>query len=125
MSQPYWLREEREAGMFRVADPQLIGQPENPPVFPVEQIFEVGGQTVIVPDQPVHLTADRSKDETRDLTVISPVSLKLGSEVSLFALGATRTVEVAVTAARPETTGTLRLNAPAGWKVAPATHRSA
>jgi hypothetical protein len=26
-----------------------------------------------------------------------------------------------VTAARPETTGTLRLNAPAGWKVAPAT----
>jgi len=121
VSQPYWLREEREAGMFRVADPQLIGQPENPPVFPVEQIFEVGGQTVIVPDQPLHLTADRSKDETRDLTVISPVSLKLGSEVSLFALGATRTVEVAVTAARPETTGTLRLNAPAGWKVAPAT----
>jgi LmbE family N-acetylglucosaminyl deacetylase len=121
VSQPYWLREEREAGMFRVADPNLIGRPENPPVFPVEQVFEVGGQTVIVPDQPVHLTADRSKDETRDLTVISPVSLKLGSEVSLFALGATRTVEVAVTAARPETTGTLRLNAPAGWKVAPAT----
>ena len=120
VSQPYWLREQSDAGMFRVADPNLIGQPENPPVFPVEQVFEVGGQTVIVPDQPVQLTADRAKDETRDLTVISPVSLKLGSEVSLFAPGATRSVEVNVTAARPGTAGTLRLNAPADWKVTPA-----
>jgi LmbE family N-acetylglucosaminyl deacetylase len=121
VSQPYWLREESDAGMFRVADPQLIGRPENPPVFPIEQIFEVGGQAVIVPDQPVQLTADRAKGETRDLTVISPVTLKLGSEVSLFAPGATRLVAVEVTAARPNTAGTLRLNAPAGWKVAPAT----
>ena len=121
MSQPYWLREESDAGMFRVADPQLIGRPENPPVFPIEQVFEVGGQTVIVPDQPVQITADRAKGQTRDLTVISPVSLKLGSEVSLFAPDATRPVEVEVTAARPDTAGTLRLNAPAGWKVAPAT----
>ena len=121
VSQPYWLREQSDAGMFRVADPQLIGRPENPPVFPIEQVFEVGGQTVIVPDQPAQLTADRSKDEARELTVISPVSLKLGSEVSLFAPGAARPVEVEVTAARPDTAGTLRLNAPSGWKVAPAT----
>ncbi len=121
VSQPYWLREERDGAMSRVADPQLIGLPENPTVFPVEQVFEVGGQTVIISDQPVQLTANRSKDETRDLTVISPVSLKLGSEVSLFAPNATQPVAVEVTAARPDTTGSLRLNAPAGWKVAPAT----
>ena len=121
VSQPYWLREQSDAGMFHMADPQLIGLPENPPVFPVEQVFEVGGQIVIVPDQPVQNTADRSKNETRDLTVISPVSLKLGSEVSLFAPDATRPVEVEVTAARPGAAGTLRLNAPTGWKVAPAT----
>jgi len=121
VNQPYWLREEREAGMFKVADPQLIGRPENPSVFPIEQVFEVGGQTVIVPDRPVQLTADRAKDETRDLTVISPVSLKLGSEVALFAPSATKPVTVEVTAARPNTAGTLRLNTPSGWTVAPAT----
>jgi LmbE family N-acetylglucosaminyl deacetylase len=120
VSQPYWLREQSDAGMFRVAEPQLIGRPENPPAFPIEQIFEVGGQTIIIPDQPVQLTANRSKDETRNLTVISPVSLKLGSEVSLFAPGTTRPVEVEVTAARPGTAGSLRLNAPLGWKVSPA-----
>ena len=121
LSQPYWLREEHSAGMFRVADPQLIGRPENPPAFPVEQVFEVDGQPLIVPDQPVQVTADRAKGETRRLDVISPVSLKLASDVSLFAPGATRPVEVEVTAARPDIAGTLRLDAPAGWKVSPAT----
>jgi LmbE family N-acetylglucosaminyl deacetylase len=121
VSQPYWLREEHTAGMFRVADPDLIGRPENPTVFPVEQVFEVGGQTVIVPDQPVEVTAERAKGETRQLDVISPVSLKLASDVELFAPGATRPVTVEVTAARPDTAGTLRLDAPTGWKVAPAT----
>ena len=31
VSHPYWLREEPTAGMFRVADPKLIGTPENAP----------------------------------------------------------------------------------------------
>ena len=46
VSQPYWLREQGTAGMFRVDDAKLIGRPENPPVFPVEYDFEVGGQTL-------------------------------------------------------------------------------
>ncbi len=120
VSQPYWLREEHTPGMFRVADPNLIGRPENPPIFPVEQVFDVDGQTLIVPDQPRQITAERAEGETRHLDVISPVTLKLGSDVELFAPGATRPVEVEITATRPGTAGTLRLNAPADWKVAPA-----
>ena len=42
LSQPYWLREDHTTGLFRVDDPALIGRPENPPAFPVEQVFEVG-----------------------------------------------------------------------------------
>jgi LmbE family N-acetylglucosaminyl deacetylase len=121
LSQPYWLREDHTPGMFRVEDPALIGRPENPPVFPIEQVFDVGGQTVIVPDQPVQTTASRAEGETRRLDVISPVTVKLGSEVSLFAPGATRPVIVEVTAARPDASGTLRLDMPAGWKAVPAT----
>lgn len=121
LSQPYWLREDHTVGMFRVTDPKLIGRPENPPVFPIEQIFDVGGQTVIIPDQPVQINANRAEGQTRRLDAISPVSLKLGSQVSLFAPNAERPVTVEVTAARPDATGTLRLDAPDGWKVAPAT----
>ncbi len=121
LSQPYWLREDHTTGMFRVEDPHLIGRPENPPVFPIEQVFDVGGQTLIVPDQPVQTTANRVAGETRRLEVISPVSLKLASDVGLFAPKARRSVTVEVTAARPDTTGTLRLDTPDGWKAAPAT----
>jgi len=120
LSQPYWLREDHSAGTFRVADPNLIGRPENPPVFPIEQVFDVAGQVLIVPDQPVQLRVDRAKGKTRHLDVISPVSLKLSPDVGLFAPGATRPVEVTVTSVRSDTIGTVRLDAPAGWQVAPA-----
>jgi LmbE family N-acetylglucosaminyl deacetylase len=81
VSQPYWLREQGTAGMFRVDDAKLIGRPENPPAFPVQYDFEVGGQTVVVPDEPVAVGTNRRLD------VIPPVSLKFVSDVQLFAPG--------------------------------------
>ena len=121
LSQPYWLRAEPAAGVFRVAEPDLIGRPENPRAFPIEQIFEVGGQTLVVPDEPVQIVRDAAPRETRRrLEVIAPVALRFASDVRLFAPGATRPVEVEVTAFRPGAAGRLRLTAPAGWTVAPA-----
>jgi hypothetical protein len=121
LSQPYWLREEGTPGMFRVDDPTLIGRPENPPVFPVEQIFEVGGETLMIPDEPMQLYAGPAEvGPPRRLEVIPPVSLGFASAIGLFAPGASRTVEVGITAFRPKLTGSLRLEAPAGWKVSPA-----
>ncbi|MGO9585759.1 MAG: PIG-L family deacetylase [Limisphaerales bacterium] len=120
LTQPYWLREEGTPGMFRVGDPSLIGTPENPPVFPVEQVFEVGGQTLVVPDEPVQLVAGRTEAQARRrLDVIPPVSLGFDSEVELFVPGESRPVEVKVTACRAGVTGTVQLEAPAGWKVTP------
>jgi hypothetical protein len=121
LSQPYWLREEGTPGTFRVDDPTLIGRPENPPVFPVEQVFEVGGQTLVVPDEPVQLMAAQTEAQARRrLDVIPLVSLDFGSEVELFAPGKSRMVEVEVTAYRAGVAGTVQLEVPSGWKVAPA-----
>jgi hypothetical protein len=121
LSQPYWLRAEPSTGVFRVDDATLIGRPENPPVFPVEQVFEVGGQTLVVPDEPVQLMNRATRDGAlRRLEVIAPIALKFVTPVRLFAPGATRQVDVEVTAFRPGEGGTLRLNVPAGWTVSPA-----
>ena len=122
LSQPYWLREEHTTGMFRVDDPSLIGRPENPPAFPIEQVFQVDGQTFVIRDEPVQVTTDPAKGEIdRKLDVIAPVSLTFASDVRLFAPGAARPVEVEVAAFRADTTGTLQLDAPTGWKVTPTT----
>ncbi|HSV14739.1 MAG TPA: PIG-L family deacetylase, partial [Tepidisphaeraceae bacterium] len=101
LSQPYWLREEGTAGMFRVDDPALIGRPENPPAFPVEFVFDIGGQTLIIPDEPVAISSDAKRGELRRrLDVIPPVSLSFASQVRLFTPGASRSVDVEAIAYR-------------------------
>jgi LmbE family N-acetylglucosaminyl deacetylase len=115
LTQPYWLREERGIGLFRVANAALIGTPENAPAFPIEQVFEISGQTLVVPDEPMQT------DPHRRLNVIPPVALHFVSDVELFSRGTARTVEVELTAFRDNQSGALRLNAPADWKIKPLT----
>jgi LmbE family N-acetylglucosaminyl deacetylase len=113
LSQPYWLREDGTAGMFRVDDASLIGRPENPPAFPVEYVFDVGGQTLVIPDEP--------RASGQRLDVIAPVSLSFAWQVQLFSPGKSHAVIVEVDASRADTSGTLGLHAPDGWKIEPAT----
>jgi LmbE family N-acetylglucosaminyl deacetylase len=121
LSGPYWLREEGTEGMFRVDDPKLIGRPESPPVFPVEFVFEVGGQTLVVPDEPVQVVNDPLKGESRlKIQAVPPVVLAFADDLDLFAPGTKRTATVEVTASRPVASGSLKLEAPAGWTVEPA-----
>ena len=121
LTQPYWLREEGTPGMFRVDDPALIGTPENPPPFPVEEVFEVGGQTLVIPDEPVQMTTNILGHEIRRrLEVIPPVSLRFVSDIALLTPGTSKDVTVEMVASRTNATGTLRLEAPAGWTVSPA-----
>ena len=118
VSQPYWLREEAGPGMFHVADPKLIGLPENPPVFALEHRFDVGGQKLVVTDEP--LAPGASGKPARKLVVTSPVSLRFGSGVALFTPGAKKQVEVEVIAARAGSSGAVHVEAPTGWSVSPA-----
>jgi len=118
ITQPYWLREEGTIGRFRVDNASLIGRPENPPVFPVDEVFEVNGEPFVVPDEPVQVMRDPVKGESRlSLRVIPPVSLKFVDDVELFPPGGARAAAVEVTAARDNVKGALRLEAPAGWRV--------
>jgi hypothetical protein len=54
------------------------------------------------------------------MDVISPVWLRFISDVALLSPGSSREVEVEVTAARANSTGSIELNVPSGWKVSPA-----
>ena len=121
LSQPYWLREEGTAGLFRVDDPSLIGRPENPPVFPIEQVFEIGGQTLVIPDEAVQVITNSVNSEVRrHLEVIPPVSLDFVSDIALLGPGTSHSVEVEMVASRANLGGILRLEAPQGWDVSPA-----
>lgn len=121
LTQPYWLREPWRDGIYRVDNPALIGTPENAPAFPVEYVFEVSGQTLIVADEPKCFVKDDKAERQRRVEVIPPVSLRFTADVVLVHPTRTRTVQVEVTAARANTAGVLRLEAPPEWQVTPAT----
>jgi LmbE family N-acetylglucosaminyl deacetylase len=118
LSQPYWLREAPAEGLYSVSDPSLIGLPENPPALLLQQRFEVGGQTLVVADEPVAVASDRA-ELRRPLEVVAPVSFAWSHPLELLAPGAARTVTLELTAGRAGVDGTLQLEAPAGWKITP------
>ena len=62
--------------MFHVDDPSLIGRPENPPAFPIEYVFEVGGQTLVISGEPMPAADPANAAARRRLDVIPPVSLR-------------------------------------------------
>src|SRR5437867_3671797 len=113
-SQPYWLRTEGTAGMFDVADPSLIGRAENPPMFPLEYVFDVGGQTLVVAGEPMPVADPARLELRRRLEVIAPVSLRFIADVWLFPPGTARPVTVELTAARARAAGTVLHEARAG-----------
>ncbi|HEY1847967.1 MAG TPA: PIG-L family deacetylase, partial [Opitutaceae bacterium] len=119
LTEPYWLKAPETPGMFRVDDASLIGSPESPAPLPVEYVFAVGGQEITLHGEALYHEAG-PKGVARRPFVIPPVSLRFPIAVRLFEPGAARDVEVEVTASRPGSSGTLALEVPAGWGVAPA-----
>src|SRR5258708_2815386 len=121
LTQPYWLRKGGTPGMFRVDDPSLIGLPENPPAFSITYVFGVGGQQIHLADEPVQSVEDSARGLTaRRLDVIPAASVGFATDVVLFRPGATKEVDVDVSAHRDNGAGSLALDAPMGWTVVPA-----
>ncbi len=95
--------------------------PENPPAFPLVYEFSVGDQVINIPTEPVQRVAGATGIKaTRRMEVIAPVSILPETSVRLFAPGSSKTISVAITAARSEVKGVLGLDVPAGWSVTPA-----
>lgn len=116
LSTPYWLRAEGRPGLARVDDPALIGNAENLAPLPLTYVFEVGGQQLVIADEPFSVSGEKR----RRLDIVPPVSLGFTTDVTIFVPGATHAVEVEVSANRPGSAGTLALELPTGWKATPA-----
>jgi LmbE family N-acetylglucosaminyl deacetylase len=120
-SQPYWLRKPETLGSFAVGDQKLIGLPENPPELPVEIVLQVSGQKLQYVVDAKYRTVDPVAGELRRRLVIAPpVSAKVSNSVLVFPTNQPKPVQVRVTAATGPVKGELKLAAPQGWGVYPA-----
>ncbi len=120
-SQPYWLRKPETLGTFTVDDQKLIGLPENPPALPVEVVLQVSGQELRYTVDTKYRPVDTVPTEVpRSLVIAPPVFANVTNNVLVFPTNESKTVSVHVTAATGPVKGELKLTAPQGWEISPA-----
>src|SRR6266567_4169232 len=120
-SQPYWLRKPGKLGTFAVDDQKLIGLPENPPALPVEIVLQVNGQQLRYLVDTKYRTVDEvAGDVPRPVVTSPPAFANILNSVFVFPTNETKPVSVRVTAAAGSVKGELKLAAPQGWQVSPA-----
>lgn len=121
ISQPYWLEKPIVKGVFQVDDQQLIGLPENPPALTASYTFEISGQRFTFSRPVVYKSTDPVDGEVYRPFIIQPdVTANLTERVYVFAGASSKTAELVLRAGRPNVSGTVTIEAPAGWRIEPA-----
>jgi LmbE family N-acetylglucosaminyl deacetylase len=120
-SQPYWLVKPPTDDVYTVDDPRMVGRADTPGVARVRLHFTLDGATFDL-TRPVHYRyASRAEGEReRALAIVPPVAVNAPERVAMFPSTSARQVHVAVRANVENAAGTVRLEAPDGWKVKPA-----
>ncbi len=123
ISQPYWLTEPADLGMYKVNNKNLIGQPENLPSFTANFVLEIDGQFLEFPRGVVYKRTDPVKGETyRPVAIVPPVTATIDNEVMVFASNTPKNIGVKVRAGRASSSGKLSLDIPESWKVSPSSY---
>ena len=121
LTQPYWLRKPAALGTFAVEDQKLIGLAENPLAFPVEVVLRVADQELRYLVDTKYRSVDPIAGEVRQALVIAPpVFANLSNSVFVFGDDKAKAVQVRVTASTGAVRGQLKLEAPTGWRIEPA-----
>jgi LmbE family N-acetylglucosaminyl deacetylase len=120
-TEPYWLAPAKQGSLYGVKNQTQIGLPENPPFLTALFRVVVEGQTLEFRRPVQHRYVDRVYGELlRPFTVVPPVGLDLPERSFFFIGNQPRPVEVSVKANLARVSGSLALQVPEGWKVAPA-----
>ena len=121
-SQPYWLRLPKDGAMYRVPDPRMIGNPENPPVLEAHFGVKIAGAEIEIARPVEYRYIDHIYGEQlRPLAIVPPVGVELPVQALVFGSAAARKIDVLVKANIAKASGEVDLEAPAGWHIEPAT----
>jgi LmbE family N-acetylglucosaminyl deacetylase len=120
-SQPFWLAEPKQDASYTIADPQLIGLADSPPVL-VARFELTAGPERIVLTRPVQFRyVDRTQGElVRPIAVAPPAGIELADPTLLFPGQGPKTVTVSLTASEKPAAGEMRIDLARGWTANPA-----
>ncbi len=120
ITQPYWLRSAALKGSFEVADPRMIGLPENPPPLLAEVRVTLAGEPLVFDAPVVYRWVDPVLGERyRPIEIGPPATCRFDQGVYLFPDRAPREIRLTVECADTALDAVARLKLPAGWKCDP------
>lgn len=119
ITQPYWLSNPNPVGIFKVSDPYLIGNPENPYSVGITATFDIGGQKIERTLPLTHRYVDRAVGELYRPTVITPpLTVNVTEPVYLFGDQSAKEVRM-VAKGHKAGAYTIAFDVPEGWSVSP------
>jgi len=122
ISQPYWLQQPPDKGVYRVKDQTLIGLPEGKPAIPlIITLSDKQFHTLIFEVPAVMRWVDPVRGEqVRNVDVVPEVTANLGSHVYVFPDAQPKPVTVWLHNFAAAGTVSVRLKMPQGWSAEPA-----
>jgi LmbE family N-acetylglucosaminyl deacetylase len=120
-SQPYWLVLPKDGWLYSVPDPREIGDPENPPLLEAHFKIRIDGTDLDYPRPVQYRYVDHLYGETvRPLAVVPVVAVNFAQTALVFPNTDARHVEIPLRSNAGKNSGDVRLTAPEGWRVEPA-----
>lgn len=120
LTNPYWLNEAAELGMYTVPDQQLRGLPETPRQLKVRFNLMVSGHPMSIERDVVYKRSDPVAGEVyRPFEITPPVYANIDNPVYVFANGAPQSITVRLKAGKADLKGTLELDHEEGWRTEP------
>lgn len=120
ISNPYWLDQPPKPGTFSVADPKMIGLPEEPPALRAEFVLESGHQSFSVARSISFKWTDPVEGERyRPVKIIPPLMINPEVSVLMFPDAQPKQMRVVLKAGEANVTGSLHPEPPEHWTVNP------
>jgi LmbE family N-acetylglucosaminyl deacetylase len=120
LSQPYWLTGPHTEGAYPEPDQRLVGAPHSPPAIAVTFVLRSGTQELRYEVPATYRWLDPVEGQrSRRVAIVPRATVNLEAPVLLFPDRSAKTVRATVQAHAPETTATVALEPPAGWRAEP------
>ncbi len=117
-SNPYWLNEKHDIGMYKVNNQLLVGKPENEAAAKVFFNITINGLDLKIERGLIYKSTDPVKGEVyRPFEILPPATVNIMDKVLVFSDETPKTVQITVKANANNIIGILKLKAADGWKI--------
>ena len=121
ITQPYWLKNDHEVGMYNITDQNLIGLPEEEAKLICDFTVSFNNQSVTF-SVPVYqrLTDPVDGEVYKSVIITPPVTVNIEKDIYFFSSSNEKEIKVTLQSFKDSTSGKINLDCKNDWKVIPA-----